>query len=42
MYGNVANMMWENANAGKLVKDVDWSKWAEDDEEEEEEEDDDE
>mmetsp|Transcript_9252 Transcript_9252/g.21856 ORF Transcript_9252/g.21856 Transcript_9252/m.21856 type:complete len:106 (+) Transcript_9252:38-355(+) len=42
VYGNVANMMWENANAGKLVKDVDWSKWAEDDEEEEEEEEDDE
>ena len=34
-------MMWENANAGKLVQHEDWSKWAEDDEEEEEEEEDD-
>eukprot|EP00619_Florenciella_sp_RCC1007_P009162 CAMPEP_0205905096 /NCGR_PEP_ID=MMETSP1325-20131115/1149_1 /ASSEMBLY_ACC=CAM_ASM_000708 /TAXON_ID=236786 /ORGANISM="Florenciella sp., Strain RCC1007" /LENGTH=108 /DNA_ID=CAMNT_0053270975 /DNA_START=15 /DNA_END=341 /DNA_ORIENTATION=+ len=42
VYGNVANMLWENANQGKLVEHVDWSKWCDDEEEEEEEEDEDE
>ena len=35
VYGNTVDMLWNAANAGKLAKDVDWSKWADDEEEEE-------
>jgi hypothetical protein len=38
VYGGVTDALWDNANAGKLAKHVDWSKWADDADKEDEEE----
>jgi hypothetical protein len=43
VYGSVTQSIWDNANKGKLYKQIDWTQFkSEDDEDEDEDEDDDE